>query len=165
MADGRVTYAARNDWNLLRYFGRVDYTMAPSIEQFVDRILAGEDVRPFVFDLREALLLDSTNLGLLARVAAQVRRTSGAGCVIVCTSEDIHDVLLSMGFDAVFEIVRDHPACAAPGDEAVITGKSTSRGELLHTMLDAHRTLVGLNEKDRAEFEDVVTMLEAEMRH
>lgn len=164
MPEGQVTYAARDDCNLLRYFGRIDYTMAPAIEQFVSHLSEAKKRLPFVFDLREARLLDSTNLGLLARAAEQVRQSCGCRCNIVCTAQDIKDVLLSMGFDEVFEIVPEHPACQAHESEDVITGKAIDQVELLRTMLDAHRTLMGLNEKDREEFKDVVSMLEAEMK-
>ena len=79
-------------------------------------------------------------------------------------SEDIDDVLDSMGFQAIFNLVRQHPAVHDGSSEAAITGEECSQGELLRTMLEAHKTLASLNEKDRAEFKDVVTLLEAESR-
>ena len=94
---------------MLRYFGRVDYTLAPAIDRFVDGLFGDGSVRPFVFDLSEARLLDSTNLGLIARVADRVQRPAGRRSVIVCTIGDIDDVLGSMGFEDIFDIVRRAP--------------------------------------------------------
>src|SRR5688572_31779824 len=86
MSDGRVTYACEAGWNVLRYFGRVDYTMAPAIERFIDGL--GQDVaRPFLFDLAGARLLDSTNLGLMARVVAR-SRAAGAGRSLIVSPPD-----------------------------------------------------------------------------
>jgi anti-anti-sigma factor len=170
MPDGRVTYSDTDGLHVLHYFGRVDYTMAPAVDRFVDSLLSGPTpdgtrpggVRPFVFDMTDARLIDSTNLGLVARIA---HRVQGAGrCTIVSDSEDIDDVLDSMGFQAIFDLVTDHPAVHGGASEAAITGEECTQGELLRTMLEAHRTLASLNEKDRAEFKDVVSLLEAESR-
>jgi anti-anti-sigma factor len=165
MADGRVSYSQQQGWHVLHYVGRVDYTLAPAIDRFVEGLFGDGSVRPFVFDLAEARMLDSTNLGLIARAADRVQSAGGPRSVIVCTCADIDDVLGSMGFRDIFDIVAEHPFAAR--DEAhdePVTGASTSQGELLRTMLEAHRTLASLNDKDREQFKDVVSMLEAETR-
>ena len=164
MADGRVTYSQMQGWHVLHYEGRVDYTLAPPIDRFVDGLFRDGSVRPFVFDLSDARLLDSTNLGLIARAADRVQVGGGTRSIIVCTSGDIEDVLASMGFSDIFEIVGEHPLAARDENhEELVTGPSSSQGELLRTMLEAHRTLASLNEKDREQFKDVVSMLEAEV--
>lgn len=165
MPEGRVTYAERDGWHVLRYFGRVDFSMAPAIDHFVEGLMQGEaEQHPFLFDLSEARLVDSTNLGLMARLADRVHPASGCRSAIVSTRADIDDVLGSMGFRDIFDIVTDHGACSHNGStcEATVTGEASSQGELLRTMLEAHRTLVSLNDKDRDEFKEVVRMLEAE---
>jgi hypothetical protein len=80
--------------------------------------------------------------------------------VIVACNEDLTAVLASMGFDEIFDIVPDHPALPSATEEDIVDVPA-SQDELLDTMLSAHRTLAGLNEKDRAEFAQVVAMLEA----
>jgi anti-anti-sigma factor len=164
MAEGRVTYAQEDRWHVLRYFGRIDYTVAPAIDQFVQSLFQDGGVRPFLFDLREAQLVDSTNLGLFARIADRVRRAEGGKSVIVSSQDDINDVLASMGFGEIFDLRRELPYTPRGECEDLVTGDPPSHGELLRTMLDAHRTLVSLNERDRQRFQDVVSMLEAEMR-
>jgi anti-anti-sigma factor len=162
MADGRVTYSELNGCHVLHYWGRVDYTLAPAIDRFVDNLLHDHEARPFVFDMTEATLLDSTNLGLVARIADRVQTAGQGRSTIVSDREDIDEVLESMGFRAIFDLVRTHPAVHGGAAEATVTGDECSQGELLRTMLEAHKTLASLNEKDRAQFKDVVSMLEAE---
>jgi anti-anti-sigma factor len=164
MAEGRVTYAQEDRWHVLRYVGRVDYTIAPAIDRFVQSLFEDGRVRPFLFDMREARLIDSTNLGLLARIAERVRRGEGGTSTIVSTREDINDVLSSMGFKEIFDLRADLPYTPRAQSEELVTGDEPSQGQLLRTMLDAHRTLVTLNDSDRKRFQDVVSMLEAEMR-
>jgi anti-anti-sigma factor len=161
MPDGRVTYTRGDDRHVLHYFGRVDYTLAPAIERAADRLLVEDDHPVLLFDLSAATLLDSTNLGLIARLAERTRRPTQNRPVIVSRNDDITAVLASMGFDEIFDIVLDHPALAAHGTEESVTDEPPSKGEMLQTMLTAHRTLVALNDKDRADFEGVVAWLEA----
>lgn len=162
MSDGRITHSRKDDVHVLHYFGRVDYTLAPTLQRYLDRLFQESRVGGFVFDLREATLLDSTNLGLLARVAERVRAGCGRRCVLVATTDDITDVLRSMGFEQIFDIVSDDPAVATEPDEE-ISVERPSQDELMRTMLEAHRTLVTLNDKDREKFQDVVMWLESEM--
>src|SRR5688572_9566711 len=136
MPDGRVTYSESAGLHVLHYTGRVDYTMAPAIDRFVDSLLSGAPsegtvpggFRPFVFDMTDARLVDSTNLGLVARIAHRVQ--DAGRCTIVSDSEDIDDVLDSMGFQAIFNLVRQHPAVHDGSSEAAITGEECSQGEL-----------------------------------
>jgi anti-anti-sigma factor len=159
--------------HVLRYIGRVNYVLAPAIRRFADELISHGEVRGWVFDLTEAELLDSTNLGLLARLAARASDTTDEGparSVIVSTSDDINSVLRSMRFDQIFDIVTA-PVAAGTGPielpaeqaEESIGGAEPSRRELGQTMLDAHRALMALSEAGRVQFEDVVAALEAEL--
>jgi len=173
MPSGRVTHAESGGVHVLRYFGRVNYVLAPAIKQFADDLVDQGDVRGWVFDLTHAEILDSTNLGLLARLA--VRAGSGGQdtstrSVIVSTSDDINSVLRSMSFDQIFEIVTAPVAVGtvpiptpAPDAEEDIGGALPSRRELGETMLDAHRALMALSETGRLQFQQVVAALEAEL--
>ena len=164
MAEGRVTYAQEDRWHVLRYFGRVDYTIAPAIDSFVHRLFEDGGVRPFLFDLREARLIDSTNLGLLARIADRVRRGEGGRSAIVSSARTSTTSSPAWASRRSSTSAADLPYAPRADSEELVTGESPSHGELLRTMLDAHKTLVTLNEGDRQRFQDVVSMLEAEMR-
>ena len=163
MPNGHVTHAEQEGFHVLRYFGRVDYMLAPSISRFAERLLGEGKIGGLIFDLTEAENLDSTNLGLLARLAERVRTSGGGRSVIVSTSDNINCVLRSMSFDQIFDIVTE--STRPPGDTGgEIEPEPQSQEELLHTMLDAHRTLVSLSEADRLQFQDVVACLEAELK-
>jgi anti-anti-sigma regulatory factor len=170
MADGRVTYAAEGEWHVLRYFGRVDYTMAAAIERFIDGLTPGpsDHARPFLFDLSCARLLDSTNLGLIARVVERARALGAGRSLVLSQCGDMDDVVRSMGFEAIVDLTSERPASVRDGascaDAEVVTDEATSQGEMLRTMLEAHRALASLDDEETGQWRDVVTMLEAEMR-
>jgi len=163
MPNGHVTHAEREGFHVLRYFGRVDYMLATSINRFADRMLEKGGVGGLIFDLTEAENLDSTNLGLLARIAERVQKAGGGRSVIVSTSDNINCVLRSMCFDKIFEIVTDPADFSTEGDDE-IEPEAQTQEELLNTMLDAHRKLVSMSESDRLQFQDVVACLESELQ-
>jgi hypothetical protein len=115
-------------------------------------------VSGLVFDLTAAESLDSTNLGLMARVNEEVHDLGAANSVIISNNEEIDVVLRSMGFDQSFDLIPAAPVPDAPPEP--VAAEPPSATELHHTMLDAHRALCRLSEAGRLEFEPVVACLE-----
>lgn len=161
MTLGHVTHAARNGVHVLRYFGSVNYTLAPGLQRFLEAIIHDGTISGLVFDLTAAESLDSTNLGLMARANEEVRCAGVAQSVIISNNEDIDDVLRSMGFEQSFEVV--HTDGAPAGDAEPVPSEPPAAQELQRTMLDAHRALVRLSEAGRVEFEPVVECLERDL--
>jgi anti-anti-sigma factor len=155
MPDGRVLHADHDGIQVLRVVGEIRYTMAPTLERFLAALVDVDSTRGFVVDLTQCTLIDSTNLGLLARLA---RRVAPQRVTLVSDQEDINIVLDSMGFRTVFDIVDATGECLEGGTELAPT--SVDREQLRATMLNAHRTLMELNENNKEMFRDVVIALE-----
>lgn len=161
MTTGHVTHAEKEGVHVLRYFGSVNFLLAPGIQNFVDHLLEDEKVSGLVFDLSCASSLDSTNLGLMARVNERLVSKGAANSVIISGNEDIDVVLRSMGFDRTFELLSsDGRSCEA--DIETIETPAPSSVELKRTMLDAHQALVRMSDAGRKEFEAVVACLECD---
>jgi anti-anti-sigma factor len=162
MSLGHVTHAAQKGIHVLRYFGTVNYTLAPGLQQFLQHLIVDDQVSGLVFDLTAAESLDSTNLGLMARANEQVRETGAPNSVIISSNEDIDVVLRSMGFDQTFDLLPADQKPLAANADPVLTS-SPSAAELQRTMIDAHRALVRLSEAGRVAFEPVVACLERDV--
>ena len=156
---GHVTHAAQEGVHVLRYFGTVNYTIAPGLQQFLQHLLVDDHVSGLVFDLTAAESLDSTNLGLMARANEQIRESGAPNSVIISSNEDIDVVLRSMGFDQTFELLAAEQKPLEASADPVHT-PSPSPSELQHTMIEAHRALMRLSEAGRVAFEPVVACLE-----
>src|SRR3954467_11458768 len=141
MSLGHVTHAAQAGVHVLRYFGTVNYTLAPGLQQFLQHLLVDDHVSGLVFDLTAAESLDSTNLGLMARANEQVRESGAPNSVIISGNEDIDVVLRSMGLEQTFELL---PAAQTPLEcpEKPVATPSPTAAELQRTMIDAHRALI-----------------------
>jgi anti-anti-sigma factor len=161
MTLGHVTHAARNGIHVLRYFGSVNYTLAPGLQRFLEGIIHDGAISGLVFDLTAAESLDSTNLGLMARANEEVRGAGVAQSVIISNNEDIDDVLRSMGFEQSFDVV--HSGTGPEADAEPVLSEPPVATELQRTMLDAHRALVRLSDAGRLEFEPVVACLERDL--
>ena len=108
----------------------------------------------FVIDLTQTESIDSTNLGLLARIANRMHERGGPRVTIVSHRQDINEVLLTMGFD------EEVPS--AGNGTRPLTTLAPDRNNLGRTMLMAHRTLMALNDRNRDQFADVVSLLEGQ---
>jgi len=158
MNNGKVLHTSRDGIHVLRFVGDIRYTLSPSIDRFLKEIFSGPSPAGFLIDLRETDSIDSTNLGLLARIAKSMKGLNDSRVTILSDRADINSVLTSMAFDEVFDIIAD--ASLETGAETELAGKSTDKESLSRTVLEAHRALIELSECNEEMFRDVVTTLE-----
>lgn len=158
MDSGKVLYARHNDVHVLRYLGDIRYTLSPSIDRFLEGIFAAREPAGFVIDLTATDSIDSTNLGLLARLAQRMQARAGTRVTIVSDRPDINAVLSSMALDEIFDIVAGTELETGTAQE--IPEENADRAALARTLIDAHRALMDLSERNREVFRDVVASLD-----
>ena len=158
MDDNKILYSEHDGVHFLRFQGEILHTLAPALDEFLKKLEGSEDSHSYLLDLTETRSIDSTMLGLLARVAKLARERSAPPPTLVCPNEDIIDLLVGIGFDQVFSLV----ACdGAPlGDGQEIAHAETDDRALAETMLRAHQELITLKEENRLLFEDVIGLLQ-----
>lgn len=161
MDSGQVLYGCHADVHVLRYIGDVRYPLAPSIKSFFDHLFDDGTGKGVVIDLAETSVIDSTNLGLLARLALRLSELGAPRATVLAPREDIYAVLASMGFDDVFDVRRSANGEAADSDSERIS--AVGGGDLPRVMLEAHRVLMELNDANADQFSEVVSMLENEV--
>lgn len=160
MEQGSVLHANHEGVHVLRFLGDIRYPLSPSVDRFLQRLFAAGLPAGFVVDLTETKSIDSTNLGLVARIAERMRKGGGSRVTIVCDQPDINYVLTGMGFDAVFRIVESSKPL--PGEVQVLTESEADCNAVADVVLQAHRMLMAMNEHNREMFRDVVAAIEQE---
>ena len=158
MNDGTVLHGSHDGIHVLRFVGDIRYTLSPSINRFLKEIFSVGPPAGFVIDLTETDSIDSTNLGLLARIAQAMKNRNGPRVTILSDRADINAVLTSMAFDDVFDIVSHTSLQAEAGKE--LAQESADKETLSRIVLEAHRALMELSEHNEEMFRDVVTTLE-----
>lgn len=158
MQSGQILVADQQGVYVIRMTGDVRLTLCISFDRFIDYMLGQEDFATVLFDLSEATGIDSTTLGLMARIGIQVRERRQARPVVFSDNPDINRVLDSMGFQEIFCIVSkaevplraDHALAVQTAPESLVQQK----------VLEAHRVLMGLNQSNFNNFHNLVKLLE-----
>lgn len=155
--EGRFLFAEHNGAYVLKLVGDVRLTLCSTIDQFVERMFRGVLCQSVVVDLTEAEGLDSTTLGLLAKMALFVRKEWQIRPMAVTDSEDIIRLLSSMGFEQIFDIQRSCTVGAVADCELLpeTMDEKTAREKVLQ----AHQVLMTLNQNNRKAFRELVDNL------
>ena len=161
MNPGQIHYAVVENRAFLKLAGTIRYPLSQRLNLAVGRMFARATAKEVVVDLQEVEFIDSTCLGLLARVAT---RCLELGCelpVIVSTQPEVNRLLRSMGFDHVFVLIADLAApTAGLADAAELAG--VCRRPDPQVVLDAHRALCEINANNRLLFQNVIEQLESD---
>ena len=160
MSAGQICFASHDNHYVLKFIGEIRCTLGVTFDRFLDDLLSQPKLEDFVLDLSEAEMIDSTCLGLLARVSNEMRRASGEKTTIVSTNSDINRVLESVSFDQVFNISNE---TLPPLQDAVcLTVNEADTVCMAETVLSSHRLLSEINEQNRETFHEVIESLESE---
>lgn len=160
MSDGNVYYAEQDGTGVIRFEGAIRYTLANALERFLDDLFARNQFSRLIVDLSTTESIDSTGLGLLARIANGVRRRDGSRPLLFSPQTDINTLISSICLDSAFTLY-DRPPPALAG--TALPASAPSEGEMARTILEAHRLLSEINESNRAQFQSVVEAFEKEL--
>jgi anti-anti-sigma factor len=142
--------------------GNLKYTSSSGFDIFLDDFLA-RAYQDVVIDLSEASFIDSTNLGLIARIAERSRRMGRNPVTLISPRDDINRILKSVRFDRIFRIVETEESAADSAgveESEVKTGGDHVDRDHLDMILRAHKALIEIDENNRDDFQDVVDLLE-----
>jgi len=158
MADGRILAASHNGAYVIRFEGDVRLTLSTTIDDYFERMFADPDFASVWIDLCSAEGLDSTTLGLLAKLALAVRQRFGFQPAIYSCDPGISRLIKSMGFQRLFELREE--VCGAPDEATAIPVVEGSEAAVKEKVIEAHKILMELSPENRARFKDLLTVLE-----
>lgn len=161
MNEGSARYAHEDGTWILRLEGDVRHPLSPAINALLDRAFGDPGLRNFAVDLSKAEAIDSTNLGVLARIANHMTGAGLPRATLVAPGTDILTVLRAVCFDRIFAIVPEGGSIDAALEE--LPGAHTDQREALEIVLEAHRRLCAIDEGNLDAFRDVVELLEREL--
>ncbi len=162
MSGGSILYAVHNDTWVLRLSGDVRAPWCASLDALLERMFDDSGIVGVVVDLREATNIDSTILGLLAKIAVRSREKLNRKPVLMAPNPDIRRLLDSMCMENVFRIADD--AVGGGYECTELPAVDRPEAEVCRQVTDAHRVLMDIDERNRAVFHDVVATLEDQQR-
>jgi anti-anti-sigma factor len=160
MDRGRYYFAEKDGITYIKMVGNLKYSTSSGFDRFVEGLIERGFSRA-VIDLSEASYIDSTNLGLIAKIANRSRSCADVNVSIISPNEDINEILRSVRFDKIFTIITDTSQLNEAQLEE-IPEEQQSEKENLEMLIEAHKSLMAAHEENRPQFKDVVELLEQE---
>ncbi|MBT8138508.1 MAG: anti-anti-sigma factor [Gammaproteobacteria bacterium] len=158
MISGKVLAGCVGDIFHLRLTGDVRLPWCVTLENYCDYVFQKKEISSMRIDLCGAENLDSTTLGILAKIGQTASAKLGSKPEIFLTDSSIQRLLLSMGFEALFNITASAPDSVP--DLPVLPLGETEESDIQDSVIDAHRALMDMNKQNTRQFENLVDTLE-----
>ena len=158
MRDGRILAACHHGAYVIRLEGDVRLTLCTTIDEYFQHMYEDPEFASVWVDLCDAEGIDSTTLGLLAKLAKGVREKFDFQPAIFSCDPGINRLLESMSFDRLFEIHEE--VCNNPEDIAEIPRAAGTEEEVREKVIEAHRVLMGVSDENHERFKDLLSALE-----
>lgn len=152
-----IFFAEKDDCWFIRLVGEIRYPAGNELQTLTSRLHNARNIRHIVVDLNQTTYIDSTNLGLLARLAQSLIKLRGNRLTLLSQNDDINVFLNSMGFSHVAVII--HNACTRIQELEQMPDIPIPEKEQVSTLLEAHQTLMDLDKRNQSRFRDVVEAL------
>lgn len=156
--EGRILAARQDGAYLIRLEGDVRVTLCTTIDDYFRHMYEDPGFASVWVDVCHAEGIDSTTLGLLAKLALTVREKFGFRPAIYSCDPGITRLLRSMGFQHLFELREE--LCMAPERASAVPLVEGSEEEVRQQVIEAHRALMGISDENRARFRDLISALE-----
>jgi anti-anti-sigma factor len=139
----------------IRLTGRITFTMSRRFDAFIEDTI-NRALSDIVIDMRATEHIDSTMLGLLAKIARRFIAHYHRKPTLLSTREDINILLDTMGFDAAFTICPSAESEPFYLEDIPLPDKSVPMPE---TLLEAHSELMELDDRNVERFSTTVDAL------
>jgi len=158
MSDCRISAASEQGAHVLRLEGDVRLTMCTALDEYCERIFNDPDFASVAVDVSDATGLDSTVLGMLAKLAIQTNERFGFKPALYSTNAGIDRLLSAMGFGQLYELYAQVSSDAIAADPLPVA--PATEEQVREKVIEAHRTLMSMSTENRAAFEELVRTLE-----
>ena len=159
MSDCQIRAGSNGGAHVLKLQGDVRLVMCTALDEYFENMFSEPDFLSVWVDVTEATGLDSTTLGMLAKLAISTKAKFGFKPAIFSSDPSIDRLLQAMGFSQLFEVRSDRCDMECCRD---LPARNASEDEVRLKVIEAHRTLMGLNEANHEAFQNLVMTLEAQ---
>ncbi len=159
MSKGRYLYRRDGARVFFKMKGYLKFTESFGLDHLIDTLL-GQEIDQVLIDLNDVTYIDSTNLGIIARIAEAMRQKKST-LTIFSGNDDVNDILASVGFDKVCLILNEHEDLRNLEE---ISSLDVQGKEMAESMIRAHRKLIEMNDGNREIFQDIIELMEEDAR-
>ena len=159
MSTGKILVSDKDGNYLIKFSGDVRVNLCGSLNHHMAAIFGSTDVQHVVIDMLEAECVDSTTLGLIAKLALHCRKEYNINMQLFCQNPSILRTLDCMSFDEIIDIYQEVTDIDA--DLHAIETVNSDIDEVRRQVLEAHKLLTQLSPDSSKEFTDLIRALES----
>lgn len=160
MSNGRVLMANRLGSYVIKLTGDVRMTLCTTIDTCLNTMVQDPKFTSVTVDVTEAEGIDSTSLGLLAKISRLAVPRMQQLPLLISANKDITRIIESMGFkDRVYTIVA-HAEMLATANLSEADIVPVDENIARERVLEAHKILMSLNENNHKAFKELVECIE-----
>ena len=158
MEKGEVFISEKDGITFIRAKGNASFVCAPPLRELAKK-LAAEPFGGLKIDLEECTWMDSTFMGMLAMLGLNAKK-KGVSAEIWNASEQNEKLLCGLGLQKVFAFLNGEfdGGSDAPAASNACTAENNARN-----VLDAHQTLMDIDEANVPKFEKVVEFVKKDI--
>ena len=159
---GKIFVAIEDQICVIKLVGDIRVTLCSSIDKYIEKIFASKfPFKNIVIDLMEAETIDSTSLGLLAKMSLYAQQRFSIKPTIFTTNPSITKLLDSVGFAQIFNIETSFDShLEAMKRKELKTSESSNEAKVREKVIEAHKILMSLNNENKEAFKELVNTLE-----
>lgn len=146
---------------MFKLVGEIRAMTCSSLDHLLDKITQDQTLTGALVDLTDTTFVDSTTLGVLAKLGLYLRNERDVQPIMLSTNPDITTLTNSMGLGQVFVMMNCKTASSCT---LVLPEETPEDHAMLETVLEAHQALMNLNDNNKAMFQPLVQQLENEHR-
>ncbi|MBP7460433.1 MAG: hypothetical protein KBA26_04020 [Candidatus Delongbacteria bacterium] len=160
MSKGSFLVGIYNQTVMISLGGDITLQNVSPLKVFIRHLELSQYTR-IIFNLQQAVYLDSTSYGVMASLAAQYYKHYGRKIWLVNLPADIYEQVLQFGFPQIAEM---HSLDGIEIDklklEPLLPEEEAIQGQ---DILEAHRSLIELNPTNKMIFQRVIELLSREI--
>lgn len=161
-----MSVALMDDHACVRICGRANFASSVDFRRLIKGLREQGNHR-FRLDLCDCLIMDSTFLGVLARLALDARDAAEADAPkafeLINPSDRVAGLLDNLGVLELFKVTEGE-GLSNEQLESVAEGPKPSKEEAARNSIAAHETLIEINPENEAKFKDVIKFLAEDLK-
>lgn len=158
---GKILVGEIDNGYLIKLRGYVRLTLCASLGRYLERIFSNpRHPDQVLIDLNDATGLDSTTLGLIARLALFCEDEFHFKPLVFCHRAELLRELQAMALEDHLDLESREPGKTPPLSE--LPPVNAPQSELKTRIIDAHRLLATINPEREQEFLDLIRTIEQE---
>lgn len=151
----------------IKIAGRANFASSPDFKTLLAE-LAQKGYAHYIIDLSECVLMDSTFLGILAQFGMkmnQAAKPGERGIELLNANPRITELLENLGALHLFTATTGAMPCPDDATPCTPAPVNPTHQEITRTCLEAHETLMSMNQENTQRFKDVTRFLAEDLKN